>query len=121
MLVGNGMRVIRSFDGGFIEYKGKSIVDNLKDLVREEKPDLNEVKNIIDFIQEKQSIVGIRQSSMEGVRRYNESIRGDSIKNFQKESKLEEVIMEMEDLSLNYEALSKAIAKISSLSLVNYI
>ena len=121
MHIGNGLKAIRSFDKSFVEYNGRSINDVLDDITNNPNPNLNDIENIINFIEEKNSIVGIREQGMQSTKKFNEFIQRESKNNFQKTSKLEEAIMEMENLSLNYEDMSKAVAKISSLSLVNYI
>lgn len=121
MHIGNNMKAVRSFDESFIEYNGKPITDTLNDITNNPNPNLDDIEAVINFIQEKQTIIGVREKGLEATKRYNEHIQRESKNNFEKTSKLEEAIMEMENLSLNYEAMSKAVAKISSLSLVNYI
>ena len=121
MLIGDNIKIRRTFDRDFIKIDNKEVSDILKSLTSEEYTDINKIEEIQDFFQEKQTIIGSMQKAMESTKKLNDNIDLNNNINYMKLSKVEEVIGELNNLSLTYEAMSKAIAKISALSLVNYI
>jgi len=127
MIIGDGLRATRTFDRDFIKIDGKEISEYLNEVIEKvedgtiDTTDLDSMEKLHNFIQERNTIIGARTAGYERLTKVYESQQFSENEFMAKRYKMEEAIQELNDLSLNYEALSKTIAKISSLSLVNYV
>jgi flagellin-like hook-associated protein FlgL len=124
MVIGDGMRATRTFDRDFIKIDGQEITDYIQtiiDSIDTDTQDLDAVEKLHNFIQERNTIIGAKESGYNSTKAIYENHQLSENEFMSKRYKLEESIQELNDLSLSYEALMKTIAKISSLSLVNYM
>lgn len=124
MVIGNNMRAIRTFDREFIKLDGEELGDYIQKIIVSIDTDtqnLNDVEKLHDFIQERNTTVGSKEAAYQSTKSIYENQQFSENEFMSKRYKLEESIQRLNDLSLSYEALMKTIAKISSLSLVNYI
>lgn len=121
MVIGDNIKAVRSFDRNWIMKDGKELTDIMKEIINNPSPNLEDIDSIMDFLNEKHTDIGSRWQGVKSTKAVYENISKNSDNFFKKREKLEEAFMELENLTLNYQAMSKVIAKISSLSLVNYV
>ena len=130
MVIGDGMRGIRTFDRSFIQPNGKELTDVIQSIIdRVDGTDgettgenlVKEVKNLHDFIISKNTEIGAREAGNQGTKRIYENEQLSENEFMGKRYDLQGSINNLNNLSLSYEALMKTVAKISSLSLVNYM
>jgi flagellin-like hook-associated protein FlgL len=121
LLIGDNMRVPRTFDDSHIEINNQKIVDLLQNFINDPDPDLDDFDKISNFINMRHTEMGARWDGIQRTKSLYENIQMTENEFMSKRYKLEEAIHELNDLSLSYEALNKTIAKISGLSLVNYV
>lgn len=121
MVIGDNIKAVRSFDKSWITKDGKELTDIMKEIINNPSPNLEDIDSIMDFLNEKHTDIGSRWQGVKSTKAVYENISKNSDNFFKKRKKIEEAFMELENLTLNYQAMSKVIAKISSLSLVNYV
>jgi len=124
MVIGNGMRGIRTFDRDFIKIDGQEITEYIQtiiDSIDTDTQDLDAVEKLHNFIQEKNTTIGAKEGAYKSMKGIYENQQFSQNEFMSKRYNLEESVMKLNDLSLSYEALMKTVAKISSLSLVNYM
>ena len=121
LLIGDGLRVPRTFDESYIQIKGENIVTLLDNFINSNNPNLDDFDKISDFINIRHTEIGARWNGVKSMKGIYENIKFTENEFMDKRYKLEEAIHELNDLSLSYEALNKVIAKVSSLSLVHYV
>lgn len=121
LFIGDGLRTPRTFDRSYIEINGTKIEDKLQALIDNPSPDLNVVDEVSDFLNIKHSEIGARWSGVESTKAIYENTMLVENDFMSKRNQLVENYQKLNDLTLSYEALSKVIAKVSALSLVNYV
>jgi len=121
LLIGDNIKVPRTFGLDYIKIGGIEITELLENFINDDNPNLDKFDKIIDFISIKRSEVGARWNGVKSMKSIYENQQFTENEFMSKKYKLEESIMELNDLTVNYEALMKTIAKISTLSLVNYM
>lgn len=121
LLIGDGMRVPRTFDKNYIQVEGKDITDMLQSFIDSSNPSLDEFDKIVNTINLKQTEIGARWSGLKSTKSIYENIKLTEDEFMNKRYKLIESYQKLNELNITYEALLKTIAKMSSLSLVNYV
>lgn len=121
LLIGDGIRVPRTFDKKYIQVEGKEITDMLQSFIDSDNPSLEEFDKIVDTISVKQAEVGARWSGLKSTKSIYENIQFTENEFMSKRYKLIESYQQLNELSVTYEALLKTVAKMSSLSLVDYV
>ncbi len=120
-VIGENLRAIRTFGSDFININGVKISDMLDSFISSSSPDLDLFDKIFDDVNLKHTEVGARSMILKSTKNLYENLSLNEETFMRKRYKLEESYAELNKLTLNYEALSKIYAKVSSLSLVNYV
>lgn len=121
LLIGDGLRVPRTFDSEYIKVNGQDVTDIMDTLINSDTPDLDTFDTVINTITTRHTEIGARWNGIKSMKGMYENIKLSEDEFMSKRYKLEEAIAEFNNLSISYEALNKMIAKVSSLSLVHYV
>ncbi|RLC44146.1 MAG: hypothetical protein DRH57_09425, partial [Candidatus Cloacimonadota bacterium] len=121
MVIGDNMRVPRTFDRDFIQLKGVELTDVLQSITDSAMPDLDGFQEVFNLVEVRHTEIGARWNGLKSTKAIYENVKLTENEFMSKRYDLEGAIQNLNDLSLTYEALMKTVAKISALSLVHYI
>lgn len=119
LLIGDNLRVPRTFDRSYVQLNNQEITAVMQDLVQ--NPDLDKFEEVFNLVNQRHAEVGARWNGVKSMKSIYENEQLTENNFMSKRYKLEESVQELNNLSMSYEALTKTIAKISALSLVNYV
>ncbi len=121
MVIGDNMRVPRTFDRDFIQLNGVELTDVLQSITDSAVPDLDDFQDVFNLVEVRHTEIGARWNGLKSTKAIYENTKLSENEFMAKRYDLEGAIQNLNDLSLTYEALMKTVAKISALSLVHYV
>lgn len=121
IVIGTNMTMLRTMPPEFLELIDTPIDQLVQGMIDEEKPNLDDFDKIMDVVNIRHAEIGAKGNILDSMQRFYENQQITSEEFMSKRYKIEEAIAELNDLTLNYEALSKINARVSMLSLVNYV
>jgi len=121
MVIGDGMRAPRTFDRDFVKVDGQEITDVLQSITDSNTPNLDTFASVFNLVETRHTEIGARWNAMKSTKAIYENTKLNENEFMAKRYDLEGAVQKLNDMSLSYEALMKTVAKISSLSLVNYV
>jgi len=121
LVIGDNIKTPRTYSKEWILFNNDDITKTLQGFIDNTETNSDIIDDVHKFVSEKSTSVGTRQQVLENTKNFYKNLELNANEYVDRLYQLEETLMDFNQETIKYEALSKMVQRVSSLSLVNYI